>query len=84
MVKSKTKTKATQSGQDQTSVFVAKLQQLKEFFDESLVEIKKVVWPSRKETIATSTAVLVFTLVAALFLGLVDGGLSWLVNAILS
>jgi len=62
----------------------AKISQLKEFFEESKVEIKKVVWPSRKETVATSIAVVVFTVVVALFLGVVDFGLSQLISVILS
>jgi len=60
-----------------------KLRQFRDFFEESQAEIKKVVWPSRKETITTAIAVVVFTLVAALYLGLVDLGLSSLVNVIL-
>ena len=60
-----------------------KLRQFRDFFEESKAEVKKIVWPTRKETIATSVAVLIFTLVAALFLGLVDFGLSKLVSVIL-
>ncbi len=78
---SKKKTQATWLKPFET---LTKISQLKDFFEESKAEIKKVVWPGRKETTATSVAVLVFTLLVALFLGLVDGGLSWLVNTILS
>ncbi|MEF2230502.1 MAG: preprotein translocase subunit SecE, partial [Pseudodesulfovibrio sp.] len=52
--------------------------------EESKVEIKKVVWPTRKETITTCVAVLVVSLVIALYLGIVDLALSWVVEAILS
>jgi preprotein translocase subunit SecE len=83
MAKQKSKKGATQTAEP-SSGLADKARQLKDFFEESKAEIKKVVWPSRKETIATSVAVLVFTLTVAVFLGLVDGGLSWLVNAILS
>ncbi|MGE4291924.1 MAG: preprotein translocase subunit SecE [Desulfovibrio sp.] len=62
----------------------AKILELRDFFEESKVEIKKVVWPSRKETVATSIAVVVFTVVVALFLGVVDLGLSQLISVILS
>ncbi|NJB69527.1 preprotein translocase subunit SecE [Desulfobaculum xiamenense] len=62
----------------------SKIQQLKEFFDQSKVEMKKVTWPTRKETIATSVAVLVLCLVMAVFLGLVDTGLTKAIEAILS
>ncbi len=84
MAKSKSKKATLQSSSDPYKGVMGKIRQFKDFFEESKVEIKKVVWPGRKETVATSVAVLVFTLVAALFLGLVDGGLSWLVNVILS
>ncbi|GAB6177864.1 preprotein translocase subunit SecE [Desulfobaculum senezii] len=63
---------------------VGKLNQLKEFFDQSKVEMKKVTWPTRKETIATSVAVLVLVVVMAVFLGLVDAGLTKAIEAILS
>lgn len=61
-----------------------KVQQLKEFFDESIVEMKKVTWPTRKETIATSVAVLVMVVFMSLFLGVVDLGLAKAIEAILS
>lgn len=61
-----------------------KAHQLKEFFEESKVELKKVTWPSRKETISTSIAVVVLTIVMSLFLWIVDLGLSKIVAFILS
>ena len=61
-----------------------KVTELKQFFDESLVEIKKVTWPSRKETVSTSIAVVVLVFVMSLFLGVVDLGLTKLVELILS
>ena len=61
-----------------------KVGQLKEFFEESKVEIKKVTWPSRKETITTCVAVLILTVVMAAYLGVVDVILSKIIEAILS
>jgi preprotein translocase subunit SecE len=61
-----------------------KTAQLKEFFQESKVELKKITWPTRKETIATGIAVLVLTFVMALFLGVADLGLTKIVELILS
>jgi preprotein translocase subunit SecE len=61
----------------------AKISQFREFFEESKVELKKVTWPTRKETIATSTAVLILVFVMSLFLGLVDLGLAKIIEAIL-
>ena len=78
------KQKGKGAGQSQVAEKNGKLRQLMEFFEESKVEIKKVVWPTQKETVTTCVAVLIFTVVMALFLGLVDVGLSKVVEAILS
>jgi len=72
------------TSQEAASGKLGRIAQLKEFFDQSKVEIKKVVWPSRKETIATSLAVLILVLVMSLFLGIVDLGLAKAIEAILS
>jgi preprotein translocase subunit SecE len=44
---------------------------------ESLQEARKVVWPSRKETIQTTAMVFAFVVVMALFLFLTDKSLEW-------
>jgi preprotein translocase subunit SecE len=61
-----------------------KIAEFMEFLELSKVEIKKVTWPTRKETVATSMAVLALVVVMSLFLGLVDLGLSKLIQLILS
>ena len=61
-----------------------KMHEFKDFFNESQVEIRKVVWPTRKETLMTCVAVAVLVVIMSLFLGLVDLGLSSLVEWILS
>jgi preprotein translocase subunit SecE len=53
------------------------------FGQESVVEARKVVWPTRKETMQMTGVVVVFVIVMALFLWLVDGTLTWLVNLIM-
>ena len=47
------------------------------FAREAVVEVKKVVWPTRKETIQTTAAVFAFVLVMAVFLWLSDKTLEW-------
>jgi preprotein translocase subunit SecE len=47
------------------------------FAGESVAEVKKVVWPTRKETMQTTAAVFAFTIVMAMFLWLSDKGLEW-------
>jgi len=47
------------------------------FAQEAVVEAKKVVWPSRKETMQTTGAVFAFVVVMAVFLYLTDKSLEW-------
>ncbi len=58
-------------------------QKTKQFFREVRVEMKKVTWPSRKETIASTSVVLITVILVAFFLGIVDLGLSRLVRVFL-
>ena len=44
---------------------------------DSVDEVRKVVWPTRKETLQTTAIVFVFVVIMALFLWLVDGSLLW-------
>ncbi len=50
------------------------------FFQESRVELRKVVWPSRTETLQTTLAVVVMVIVMGIFLWLLDMLLFWLVR----
>ena len=50
------------------------------FAQESVVETRKVVWPTRKETIQTTGIVAAFVVIMAVFLWIVDGSLVWLVR----
>jgi len=47
------------------------------FAAEALVEVKKVVWPTRKETLQTTAAVFGFVVAMALFLYATDKTLEW-------
>ena len=47
------------------------------FAREAVVETKKVVWPSRKETVQTTGIVFAFVLVMAIMLWMTDKGLEW-------
>ena len=58
----------------------------KEFFaftQESIEETKRVVWPSRKETLQTTGIVFAFVAVMAIFLWLIDAGLLWAVRLLM-
>jgi preprotein translocase subunit SecE len=52
-------------------------QRFVELARESVVEAKKVVWPSRKETLQTTGIVFAFVLVMAIMLWVTDKSLEW-------
>ncbi len=43
-----------------------------EFFEEVKLELKKVVFPTRKEVIGSTWVVIITVLISAFFLGIVD------------
>lgn len=53
------------------------------FAADSVVEAKKVVWPTRKETIQTTAAVFAFVFVMAVFLWMSDKTLEWVLYDII-
>jgi preprotein translocase subunit SecE len=53
------------------------------FARESWEEAKRVVWPTRKETLQTTGVVFVFVFTMALFLWMVDTGLLWITQKLL-
>ncbi|MEN8212303.1 MAG: preprotein translocase subunit SecE [Thermodesulfobacteriota bacterium] len=55
-----------------------------EFLKEVKVELKKVTWPTRKQTTGTTIVVIIFVFVVAAFLGIFDFGLSKLVQVVLT
>jgi preprotein translocase subunit SecE len=54
------------------------------FLEECRAELKKVHWPTRKETQAATVAVVIGVVIVAVYLGAVDFLLSWLVHRVLS
>ncbi len=53
---------------------------ISEFFQEVILELKKVVFPTRKEVIGSTWVVIITVLICAFFLGLVDTGLGRLMS----
>jgi preprotein translocase subunit SecE len=53
------------------------------FLREVKIELKKVTWPSRKETLASTAVVILLVVIISSFLGLVDMGLSTLIRFVL-
>jgi len=54
-----------------------------QFLREVKVELKKVVWPTRKQTLSSTVVVIILAMIIAFFLGVVDIGLSSLIRVVL-
>jgi preprotein translocase subunit SecE len=53
-----------------------------QFLREVKIELKKVTWPTRKQTTGSTLVVIVLVMIISVFLGIVDMGLAGLVRAI--
>jgi len=53
------------------------------FAQDSVAEAKRVVWPTKKETMQTTGVVILFAVVMALFLWAVDASLLLIVNKLM-
>jgi preprotein translocase subunit SecE len=56
--------------------------QLFEFFKEAKIELLKVVWPTRQETIQTTTIVMVMVAITGFVLWGIDSGMMWMVGKV--
>ncbi len=54
-----------------------------QFLREVKVELKKVTWPSRKQTMGSTAVVIVLVIIISIYLGVVDFGLSGLMRVVL-
>lgn len=54
-----------------------------QFLREVKIELKKVTWPTRKQTMGSTIVVIVLVMIISLFLGLVDVSLSSLMRVVL-
>jgi len=54
-----------------------------QFLREVKIELKKVTWPSRKQTIGSTAVVIAVIILISIFLGSVDIGLSSLIRVVL-
>ena len=50
---------------------------LRDFFSESIFELRKVVWPTRQETIQTTLVIMAVVVILSILLGLIDLFLNW-------
>jgi len=59
------------------------LEKIKVFFQEVSVELKKVSWPTRQQTVSATGVVITVAFIVAFFLGIVDIVLARIVGAIM-
>ncbi len=53
-----------------------------EFLNDVKAELKKVSYPTRKETVGSTTIVIIFCVLMSLYLSVVDSFLIWLVSKV--
>jgi preprotein translocase subunit SecE len=58
-------------------------QKVIQFLSEAKTELKKVTWPSPKQTLASTSVVIIIVFIIAIYLGIVDYVLAKLVKYIL-
>ncbi|MBI5586159.1 MAG: preprotein translocase subunit SecE [Deltaproteobacteria bacterium] len=59
------------------------MDQVKLFLRDVKMEMKKVTWPTRKETLAATAMVIILSVLVAFFLGILDVALAKLVSTVL-
>jgi preprotein translocase subunit SecE len=64
-------------------MFKRMIDNVKAFLGDVRTELKKVSFPTRAETIGSTTVVIVFCVLMSLYLSVIDSFLSWLVGKIL-
>jgi len=64
-------------------MFKRMIDTVKEFLTDVRAELKKVSFPTKAETIGSTTVVIVFCVLMSIYLSVVDSFLSWLVSKIL-
>ncbi|GAB4264238.1 MAG: preprotein translocase subunit SecE [Deferrisomatales bacterium] len=60
------------------------IEKLRVFLREAKVELKKVTWPDRKVTTASTAVVLIVVLIVSVYLGVVDALLNQVYRLVLS
>ena len=84
------KKKHTPSQRKALTVAKAEPGKIKGYIDKSLqflrevkIELKKVTWPTRKQTLGSTVVVLILVMIISFFLGVVDIGLSSVIRVVL-
>lgn len=53
------------------------------FIQDAHIEVRKVVWPTRQETVQTTIIVIIAVIVFAIILGGLDWGLGWVIEQVI-
>ena len=64
-------------------MFKKLIESIREFIVDVRSELKKVSFPTRAETVGSTTVVIVFCVIMSLYLSLIDSFLVWLVGKVL-
>jgi preprotein translocase subunit SecE len=64
--------------------FTEKGMSLFRFFKEADIERRKVVWPTRAETVQTAIMVIIVTIIVSIMLFIIDSILGWIVRLLLA
>ena len=64
-------------------MFTRMIENIKEFLSDVRSELKKVSFPTKAETIGSTTVVIVFCVLMSIYLSVIDSFLSWLVGKII-
>jgi len=59
------------------------IERARQFLAGSKVELKKVTWPTPKQTLASTSIVIIVVIIVSTFLGIVDFGLTKIVKLVL-
>jgi preprotein translocase subunit SecE len=59
------------------------IEKARQFLAGSKVELRKVTWPTPKQTLASTSIVIIVVIIVSTFLGIVDFGLTKIVKLVL-
>jgi len=59
------------------------MQKIEQFLSDAKAELKRVTWPSRKQTMASTLVVIMIVFIMAIYFGIIDFGLAKLIKFIL-
>jgi preprotein translocase subunit SecE len=53
------------------------------FLKEAKIELKKVTWPTPKQTLASTSVVIIVVIIVSIYLGIVDFGVAKVIRLVL-